>query len=145
MNGFYKLKERLEQEGWFVGWGLPCCQSCAWGDVPYEFEEPHPFAGQRVDLCKVLFNHEQDCQIDIDEFDEETDEPILPDEYAGREYDMFPSYTPEEQKYSTFCFAGDAEGVKNLKAILPIIVECGCEWEWNMKGNQRIEISWLNT
>ena len=54
----------------------------------------------------------------------------------------FVCYPPEQQHSSVFCFAGDKQGVKNLKAILPIIEECGCEWSWDQKGNQRIEISW---
>ena len=65
MNGFRKMQERLIAEGWFVGWNMPCCQSCAWSEVPYKHEEG-PFEGKEVDLSKVLFNHSQDCQIDSD-------------------------------------------------------------------------------
>jgi len=31
---FAKLQTRLREDGWFVEWNMPCCQSCAWGDVP---------------------------------------------------------------------------------------------------------------
>ena len=31
---------------------------------------------------------------------------------------------------------------KNLKAIIPIIEECGCEIHWNGKGDSRPDISW---
>ena len=53
---FATLKQNLEAEGWFVGWKLSCCSSCAWWDVPDE-----------ADLSKVLFNHEQDCEVDESE------------------------------------------------------------------------------
>jgi len=54
----------------------------------------------------------------------------------------FVCYPPEQQGSSLFCFAGDKEGVKNLKEILPVIEECGCKWHWDQTGNSRIEISW---
>lgn len=63
MNGFRRLQERLYKEGWYVGWNHYCCQSCAWNDVPYEFEHG-PYAGTEIDLSKVLFNHSQDCEYD---------------------------------------------------------------------------------
>ena len=62
MNGFRKLQERLTQEGWFVGWNLPCCQSCAWCEVPDD-----------ANLDKVLFNHSQDCEFDMYEPEYECD------------------------------------------------------------------------
>lgn len=151
-NGFYRLKDRLEQEGWFVGWNLTCCQSCAWMDVPDE-----------ADLNKVLFNHSQDCEVYIEgeECPEcegegygeegedcltcygkgEIEEGFDPSEY-DTSVDGFICMSPEQQTSSMFCFAGDKEGVKNLKDILPIIEECGCKWAWNQTGDQRIEISW---
>lgn len=170
MNGFRKLQERLREEGWYVGWGLMCCQSCAWAEVPYEHEEG-PFEGQEVDFSKVLFNHEQDCQMEEEECDacggdgyvmechdsdgEETEEEcsvcdgegycyynedgVAPDE---DDYCIFPHYSPEEQNSSSFCFDGQKEGVKNLKEILPIIEECGCDIHWSGKGDQRPTISW---
>jgi hypothetical protein len=54
----------------------------------------------------------------------------------------FVCYPPELQDESLFCFAGDKPGIKNLKEILPIIEECGCNWHWNQKGDSRISISW---
>lgn len=167
MNGFRKMQERLLEEGWYVGWNLPCCQSCAWGELPYEFED-----GTEVDFAKVLFNHSQDCELYIEgeecercegegyiELDEDADEDAddtcsecrgmgeIPDEWPD-EADLdtsvsgFTCLTPEAQHYSTFCFDGSKEGVKNLKEILPIIEECGCKWHWDQTGKTRIEISW---
>lgn len=156
MNGFRKLQERLTEEGWFVGWNLPCCQSCAWGDVPFEFED-----GTEVDVNKVLFNHSQDCEVYLDGeecpecgSDRRDDEDcltcygkgVIEEGFDPSEYDTsvggFICMSPEQQTTSTFCFAGDKEGVKNLKAILPIIEECGCKIHWNGKGDTRPEISW---
>ena len=60
---FAKMQEALRAEGWFVEWNMPCCQSCAWAEVP----DKHlvgPFKGQEIDPEKVLFNHSQDCEID---------------------------------------------------------------------------------
>jgi len=158
VNGFRKLQERLTEEGWFVGWNLPCCQSCAWGDVPFDFED-----GTEVDLNKVLFNHSQDCEVYFDgeecpecgsdRRDEEGEDcltcygkGVIAEGFDPSEYDTsvggFICMSPEQQTTSTFCFAGDKEGVKNLKAILPIIEECGCKIHWNGKGDTRPEISW---
>lgn len=131
MNNFRKLQERLQQEGWYVGWALPCCQSCAWGSLPFEHEEG-PFKGQDIDFNKVLFNHEQDCEVYPD-WDSDTDD---------LEYDSLPHNSPEEQTSSMFCFSGDPEGVKNLTAILPLIEESGCTYGWSGTGDQRIEIAW---
>lgn len=166
MNGFRKMQQRLREEGWYVGWNLPCCQSCAWADLPYEFED-----GTEIDFSKVLFNHSQDCEVDLEGDDcpacdgnggdesedgewfdcERCDgEGYVFKAYDGDRADLdesvhgFTCLTPEAQHHSTFCFDGDKEGVKNLKAILPIIEECGCSWTWNQKGDQRIEISWDN-
>lgn len=160
MNGFRKLQERLTQEGWYVGWGLACCQSCAWMDVPDTLPD-----GTEVDLTKVLFNHEQDCELDdADEcaachgegWSEETDDDCTDCNGTGLyyitedgeqldkdSYAVYPTNPPEIQDYSTFCFNGDKTGVENLKAILPIIKECGCDIDWDGKGDQRPTISWL--
>jgi hypothetical protein len=163
MNGFRKLQSRLQEEGWYVGWGLMCCQSCAWAEVPYE-HEVGPFKGQEVDFSKVLFNHEQDCQMEDEDCDaccgegyvgEEAEEEcsvcggkgycyynkdgIAPDE---DDYCVFPHYSPEEQNSSSFCFDGRDNGVKNLKEILPIIEECGCSVVWDGNGNTRPTIIW---
>lgn len=114
MNGFRKLQERLTQEGWFVGWRLPCCQSCAWAELPDD-----------IDFDKVLFNHEQDC---MDENEEN--------------YENVAFLQPEEQSSSYFCFSGNKKGVANLKAILPTIEECGCSIRWDGTGKTRPKISW---
>lgn len=122
MNGFRQLQERLTNEGWYVAWALPCCQTCAWESLPGEHEQG-PFTGQDIDFDRVLFNHEQDCEMEC-------------------AFDTLPHYSPEQQTDSAFCFSGTPEGVENLKKILPIIEECGCSWSWNEKGHQRISISW---
>ena len=158
MNGFRKLQERLRTEGWYVGWNLPCCQSCAWAELPYEFED-----GTEIDFDKVLFNHSQDCEIDHDYVDCEAcdgqgfvaDDDCDICEGEGfkkilEEVDFEPDNSvsgfvcapPEHQLYSLFCFSGDRKGVANLKKILPIIEECGCSWSWDKKKTSRIEISW---
>jgi hypothetical protein len=160
-NGFRRLQERLREEGWYVGWNHYCCQSCAWMDVPDNFED-----GTKVDLSKVLFNHSQDCEFEIDcpydvieeeekwdEWQEQYEEALENDtlkEFLGDDYlpegllyeGSFICCPPEMQSYSMFCFDGSKKGVQNLKEILPIIEECGCEWSWDQTGKQRIEISW---
>ena len=60
MNGFRKMQERLREEGWYVGWNEPCCQSCAWSCLPDYLDEEEKVD---VDLSKVLFNHSQDCEV----------------------------------------------------------------------------------
>ena len=134
MNGFRKLEERLTQEGWYVGWAELCCQTCAWDTLPDTLPN-----GDDVDYSKVLFNHEQDCE--NDEWMEELDDDELDDyEYEGD--GTMKTFSPEDQDTSTFCFDGSKEGVENLKAIIPIIEECGCEIHWNGKGDTRPDISW---
>ena len=158
MNGFRKLQQRLREEGWYVGWNLPCCQSCAWAELPYEFED-----GTEVDFAKVLFNHSQDCEVYVegDEceacegegYDEDDNEcPIcfgrgeVDEDFNPGNFDTsvsgFVCNSPEQQDESVFCFDGTKTGVKNLKAILPIIEECGCSVHWDGTGNTRISISW---
>jgi len=160
MNGFRKLQQRLQEEGWYVGWNLPCCQTCAWDDLPFEFED-----GTEIDFSKVLFNHSQDCEVYVEGEEceacegegldeDDNDCPIcfgkgeVAEDFDPSDYDTsvhgFICNSPEQQDYSTFCFDGSKKGVKNLKAILPIIEECGCSWHWNETGKQRIEISWDN-
>ena len=168
---FETLQKNLREQGWLVEWNMPCCQSCAWSELPYEHKEG-PFKGQEVDFSKVLFNHSQDCEI-YDE-DEEmcsgcdgeglVEDPDYPDdciecEYCSGEGFLSGSYDnlgyepdtsvsgftcmpPHIANESTFCFDGSKQGVKNLKAILPIIEECGCSIYWDGKGNCRPTISW---
>lgn len=89
MNKFRKMQARLKEEGWYVGWNEPCCQSCAWGSLPDYFDAKynakgylvHPETGKEldyttrdgvykeIDLNKVLFNHSQDCEIERDYVD----------------------------------------------------------------------------
>ena len=152
MNGFRKLQERLREEGWAVEWNLPCCQSCAWAEIEAD------------DYSKVLFNHSQDCEIDHDYEDCDAcdgegitaeDEECEVCEGEGFEkiiekVDFEPDTSvygfvcapPEYQDGSTFCFDGSKKGVANLKAILPIIEECGCSIDWDGTGKTRPFISW---
>jgi len=79
-NGFRKMQERLREEGWYVGWNLPCCQSCAWSSLPDYFDAQYDDDGyliredadgnrieyEDIDLSKVLFNHSQDCEYYIE-------------------------------------------------------------------------------
>ena len=150
---FKKMKESLESEGWFVAWGMPCCQSCAWANLPDD-----------IDLSKVLFNHEQDCE--SDEFDEcsvchgegwtyeedyyfdengieRTEEVEVDCEYCDGSGNHGPIYLKSSEATSSyFCFGGDEEGVRNLTAVLPLIKEAGCTVNWDGTGSQRPEISW---
>jgi hypothetical protein len=170
MNGFSKMQERLGRDGWFVGWNLPCCQTCAWEELNWIDVE---------DNTKVLFNHSQDCEVEgseeecpvcngegvVEGVTGELDEDCLECRGTGymdfgrdvSDYDTsiggFVCNSPEQQNSSLFCFDGSEEGVENLKAIVPIIEECGCmesfdriqkrcEVNWNETGDSRIEISW---
>lgn len=143
---FATLKQNLEAEGWFVGWKLSCCSSCAWWDVPDE-----------ADLSKVLFNHEQDCEVDEseectyckgdgyvmechDSDGEETEEECM--NCQGQGYFMEYYEHGDDTEGSHFCFDGSKKGVENLKAILPIIEDSGCAWTWNETGKTRIWIEW---
>jgi hypothetical protein len=151
MNGFRKLQQRLREEGWSVGWNLPCCQSCAWDELPDTLED-----GTDIDFSKVLFNHSQDCETEFEFVDCDKCEGTGCDfcEWVGAnkvsssegEFDTsvsgFVCFTPEQQSESTFCFDGSKQGVKNLKAIIPIIEECGCKVHWNGKGDTRPDIGW---
>ena len=145
---FETLQKNLRDQGWLVEWNMPCCQSCAWSELPYEHKEG-PFKGQEVDLSKVLFNHSQDCEVYLEEeectvchgeegwqdddgkwYDCNTcgGEGYIYESYDGDPADIdssvdgFTCHTPESQDQSTFCFDGSAQGVKNLKAIVPIMV-----------------------
>ena len=157
-NGFTKLQTRLRKEGWFVEWNMPCCQSCAWGEV------------EHTDMTKVLFNHSQDCEVtdtsdkdceycDGTGFDDEDDvhcahcegegfvSPLFNDfEDLDYEPDIsvsgFVCMPPEIAGSSMFCFDGTDEGVANFKAIIPLIEESGCKVNWNGSGNTRPDISW---
>ena len=196
MNGFRKMQERLLEEGWYVGWNEPCCQSCAWGGLPDYLDVKrteegyiaHPETGkklswqeyekfyQEVDLSKVLFNHSQDCEVyiegeecsecygecevenpDYDADDEDSEEYIdcpecfgmgeIEEGFDKSEYDTsvsgFVCNSPEQQDSSYFCFDGSKKGVKNFKAIIPIIEECGVTVDrFDESGKSRIELSW---
>lgn len=160
MNGFRKMQEALGKEGWFVGWNLPCCQTCAWDEVAWMDHGPE-------DMTKVLFNHSQDCEVEGSEeecgecdgegfnIDDDEDcqyclgtgyadfDDVDPDEYDTSIGGFVCNY-PEQQESSLFCFDGSEEGVANLKAVLPIIEQCGCKVNWNETGDSRIDISWSN-
>ena len=162
MNAFRKMQERLKEEGWYVGWNEPCCQSCAWSCLPDYLDEEKEID---VDYSKVLFNHSQDCEVyvEVEEcpvcegegYDMETDEDCM--ECFGRgeiaegfddsQYDTsvsgFICNSPEQQNNSMFCFDGSKKGVENFKAIIPIIEECGVTVEsFDESGKTRIELSW---
>jgi len=168
-QGFDIIQEKLQAEGWYVGWSLPCCQTCAWGCVPFE-HKTGPFKGQEVDFDKVLFNHEQDleeepvmyCPVCESEgsvpVEDEKDEfatvectncngtgldPDGPIDIETEEYkpdfdwDTFPEEVVDN---SSFCFSSNEKGVKNLKAIVPMLEEIGCRIDWNETGDDRPRI-----
>ena len=140
MNKFNTLKQRLQEHGWYLGWALPCCQTCAWMGLPMEHLDG-PFKGQEVDLDKVLFNHEQDCELECG-WDDEKQEYILPEGVTREDYSVFPHTTPEQQTDSLFCFSGEGKGIENLKNILPVIEAAGCTYEWSGSPQSRIHIDW---
>lgn len=149
---FARLQERLREEGWFVQWKMPCCQTCAWAELPFEHPEG-PFEGKEIDFSKVLFNHEQDCEAD-DEYDvcgecmgegeiDDGDESIYCEACDGSGEIYEPRYLEaHEASGSMFCFDGNKKGTQNLVDILPLIEESGCSWHWDKSGTTRIEISW---
>lgn len=139
MNKLETAFERLRAEGWYCAWGLPCCQSCAWNEIPGAHEEGQ-FMDEEIDVDKVLFNHEQDIEeIGVEDWDEddenwdEDDEEMMWDRHF---------YEIDAINGSLFCFSGSAKGVKNLIEVLPIFEECGVKVFWNQKGNSRIELEW---
>ena len=168
MNGFRKMATRLREEGWYVGWNEPCCQSCAWGGLPMYLDEGMEI---EVDYSKVLFNHSQDCEVYLEgeecpecfgegmiEVDSDDDDDWMDcmecggmgeieEGFDASEYDTsvsgFVCQSPEQQNSSYFCFDGSKEGVENFKAIMPIIEECGVSIDsFDESGKTRIELSW---
>ena len=125
----------LETMGWFTGWGLSCCSSCAWMDVP----DCLP-SGEETDLSKVLFNHEQDCE-------KWNEEEWFADQrgHDDEEDEFIQTNTWDEQTDSCFCFDGSKKGVKNLKAILPVFEKHGVQVSWSGKGAHRIELDWSDS
>jgi len=140
VHKFDRMKQALEAEGWYVAWALPCCQTCAWQEIPLEHVEG-PFRGEQLDIHRVLFSHEQDCQLDV-AWDDVKDEYILPEGYTKDDYVSIPHYRYTEVLGSLFCFAGNDLGVANLVAAIPIIEAAGCHIEWNRTGSNRAYISW---
>ena len=139
-NKLEVLFDRLREEGWYCGWAELCCQSCAWACLPYE-HEVGKFKGEEIDFSKCLFNHEQDCAVDIDDWEE--GEEAYYDMLENWDGDgTMPTFSSDEISDSCFNFAGDAKGVKNLKEILPIIEEMGCKYHWDHTGTTRISIDW---
>jgi hypothetical protein len=100
-----------------------------------------PFKDQDIDYDKVLFNHEQDCQLEC-EYDDEKQEYILPEGVTKDDYSVFPHTTTEQQTDSLFCFSSEDKGIENLKMILPVIEQAGCIYEWNGNPQSRIHIDW---
>ena len=148
MNGFYRMKETLEKEGWYVGWAIGFFQDEAWCNTPDYFPEDHPHAGKEVDLDKCLFNIIQDVERE-DDFITELDSKLERGEITDEEHeDQCESFyddeyeeqvwSPDEIDESCFCF-GNA---KNLKEVIPLIEEAGCEVRWNGSIKQRPTISW---
>jgi len=152
---FSKLQQRLREEGWFVEWKMPCCQTCAWAEIP-STHQVGPFEGQEIDLSKVLFNHDQDCLSEEEECihchgdgyimechdsdGEDTEEQCMNCDGMGFHESHYENAS--EAPGSLFCFDGSKEGTKNLVDILPLIEESGCDWGWDKSGGTRIEISW---
>lgn len=137
---FQKMKDALQAQGWYVAWAHPCCQTCAWQEIPASHPDG-PYEGQDINFDKLLFNHEQDCQMDC-EYNEEKGEYVLPEGMTHDDYCTFPTYIPEHTKGSYFCFNGQDNGLQNLIDALPIIKSAGCQIDWNQKSDSRIFIRW---
>ena len=158
MNGYRKMQEAHGRDGWFVGWNLPCCQTCAWSELTWMEHSVE-------DGSKVLFNHSQDCMVEGSEeecgecggdgFNVDDDEDCSYCNGTGYEdfrdadpekYDTsiggFVCNYPEMQEGSCFCFDGSEEGIDNFKAVIPLIEKSGCKVSWNGSGDQRPYISW---
>ena len=140
---YYRMKAALQEQGWYVAWAHPCCQTCAWQEVPYEHPDG-PNQGQELDFNKLLFNHEQDCQLDC-EYDSEKEEYILPAGMTRDDFCTFPTHKPEETTGSMFCFNGDDEGLEQLINAIAVIESAGCYVRWNKTGGQRVFIGWKNS
>lgn len=155
MNGFARLKARLEQDGWYVGWAQGQSQSDGWALIPTHFPAEHPHANQAVDLDKILFNTEQDCLCEAGSDDEP---PELPDGLSDEEqkdwwetvYDVWFENNlnaefignSENLVSSLFCFSTSENGMKNLKTAISFIEECGIYYNWSNNSEDRIEIIW---
>lgn len=137
---FQRMKDLLQEQGWYVAWAHPCCQTCAWQEVPFEHPDG-PRQGQEIDFDKLLFNHEQDCNMECP-YDEEKDEYILPEGMTRDDYCTFPTYKPEETNGSLFCFNGQDKGLQNLIDAVELIESAGCKVEWNKRPDSRIYIHW---
>jgi hypothetical protein len=158
---FYKMQEALRAEGWFVEWNLPCCRSCAWSEV--EHDDMSRVLFNYSQDCEIFNHDEEDCsscdgtgfielEDDGERYTEDCDycagEGVLRGSYDNLDFEPdvsvsgFACMPPEVAKESLFCFDGSDEGVKNLKAVLPLIEQAGCKVHWNKDGGSRIEISW---
>lgn len=135
---FYKMKHLLQEQGWYVGWAHPCCQTCAWQEIPFEHPDG-PREGEQIDFNKLLFNHEQDCDMEC-EYDEEKNEYILPEGMTHDDYSVIPAYKPEQTTGSLFCFNGDS--IQLLIEAISLIESTGCKVHWNHKPDSRIYIEW---
>lgn len=148
-NPIVKAMDQLREEGWFCELTMPCCQSCAWSSIPYEHEYG-PFKGEKVDLDKVLFNHEQDMELDFSEectwcFGEggeyrtgdEEEEWFDCEECFGSGYiDNESRYLTEDELTDTyFCHAGGP----NMARAKEVMEENGVRVDWEV-GNDDVRM-----
>ena len=158
---FFKMQDALRAEGWFVEWNLPCCQSCAWSEV--EHDDMSKVLFNHSQDCEINAEEEEDCsecdgtgmielQDNGEAYTEDCDccsgEGIITNDFDAYDYEPdvsvsgFVCMPSEVATESLFCFDGTEEGVKNLKAVLPLIEQSGCKVFWDETGGSRIEISW---
>lgn len=121
MSPILKAFEELRSLGWYCELGLPCCQSCAWGSIPFEHEYG-PFKGEDIDFEKVLFNHEQDMEVWDRDGNDTEDSPIR---YC----------TVEELRHTALCHSGKT---KEVKKAVEILEKHGCIVDWNGKADMRL-------
>jgi hypothetical protein len=152
--GFYRLQQRLRQEGWYIEWTGAQQLSHAWVDKPVYHHEG-PFEGTEIDDTKVLVC----CVGDLDDLltppegllDEEIDQWIE-DAYEKLENDDMEGlaemvgqsvvdklFNPSPEVWGGNLFMLP-EGIENLQAVLPLFEACGCRHGEISHG--RIWIEW---
>jgi hypothetical protein len=105
--GFYRLQQRLREEGWYIEWTEATQAGHAWEDMDV-FHQAGPYKGHEVDFDKCLISYIGDD---------------LMREIAARKIS---SVSPESFGGNWFMFDPDGCAVENIKAITSIFEECGC-------------------
>jgi hypothetical protein len=119
---FYRLQERLRQDGWYIEWTDATQAGHAWEDMPYTHQEG-PYKGEEIDRDKCLISYLSDD---------------LMSEIAARNcFDV----SPESVGGNRFMFDPDRDARKNIDAILHIFQECGCRISYSRRSDE-VLIEW---